>query len=152
MQAWWVEEHKREVRFQFMHTMNGYTKPYFTDETGRLFRDETGVLDNADSIPMEVEFGRNNFGTDQAKEYISMLIDSENARGGVIQYSLDNGSFNTLGQTVEPSTKLLFPNTGIAKEGHDINYKFAHNDKGDTPALNGLSTYFKLTELIVNEI
>jgi hypothetical protein len=42
MNAWWTEEHKREIRFQFNHTMNGYTKPYFTDETGRLFRDETG--------------------------------------------------------------------------------------------------------------
>lgn len=152
MQAWWVEEHKREIRFQFMHTMNGYTKPYFTDETGRLFRDETGNLDNADTIPMEVEFGRNNFGTDQAKEYISMLIDSENARGGVMQYSVDNGPFDTLGQTNTPSTKLIWNTTKQIVNGHDINYKFVHNDAGDAPALNGMSTYFKLTELIVNEI
>jgi hypothetical protein len=69
MQGWWTEEHKREIRFQFTHTMNGYTKPYFTDETGRLFRDETGNLDNADPIPMEIEFGRNNLGTDQLKQY-----------------------------------------------------------------------------------
>lgn len=152
MQAWWVEEHKREIRFQFSHTMNGYTKPYFTDETGRLFRDETGNLDNADTIPMEVEFGRNNFGTDQAKQYISMLIDSENARGGIMQYSIDNGPFNTLGQTTDTSTKLTYPLTAPTKEGHDINYKFVHNDAGDAPALNGMSTYFKLTELLVNEI
>lgn len=152
MQSWWVEEHKREMRFQLMHTMNGYTKPYFTDETGRLFRDETGNLDNLDTIPMEIEFGRNNFGTDQYKEYISMIIDSENARGGIMQYSLDNGPFNTLGQTVTPSTKLSFPTNNQLKEGHDVNYKFVHNDGGDAPALNGMSTYFKIQELIVNEI
>ena len=152
MQAWWTEEHKREIRFQFNHTMSGYTKPYFTDETGRLFRDETGNLDNADTIPMEVEFGRNNFGTDQLKSYISMLIDSENARGGIIQYSLDNGPFNTLGQTNTPSTKLSFPTNNQLKEGHDINYKFVHNDAGDPPALNGFSTYFKIQELVVNEL
>lgn len=152
MQALWVEEHKREIRFQFNHTMSGYTKPYFTDETGRLFRDETGNLDNLDTIPMEVEFGRNNFGTDQAKQYISMLIDSENARGGIMQYSLDNGPFNTLGQTTTPSTKLQWPDNGQLNEGHDVNFKFVHNDGGDPPALNGMSTYFKITELIVNEI
>lgn len=152
MQAWWVEEHKREIRFQFNHTMNGYTKPYFTDETGRLFRDETGNLDNFDTIPMEIEFGRNNFGTDQLKEYISMLIDSESSRGGIMQYSLDNGPFNTLGQTTGPSTKLSFPTLGQAKEGHDVNFKFVHNSPGDPPALNGMSTYFKIQEIILNEI
>lgn len=150
MNAWWTEEHKREIRFQFNHTMNGYTKPYFTDETGRLFRDETGNLDNNDTIPMEIEFGRNNFSTDQLKGYISVLADSENARGAIIQYSLDNGPFNTLGQLVDTSTKLSYPTTR-PQEGHDINYKIVHNDSGDAPAFNGLSTYFKINELIVNE-
>lgn len=151
MQAWWPEEHKREIRFQFNHTMNGYTKPYFTDETGRLFRDETGNLDNNDPIPMEIEFGRNNFGTDQLKQYITVLIDSENARGGVLQYSLDNAAFNTLGQTVGASTKISFP-TIRPQEGHDINYKFVQNDAGEPAAFNGLSTHFKIQELIVNEL
>lgn len=152
MNAWWTEEHKREIRFQFNHTMNGYTKPYFTDETGRLFRDETGNLDNFDTIPMEIEFGRNNFGTDQLKNYISMLIDSESARGGIIQYSLDNGPFNTLGQTTDVATKLSFPTNAQLNEARDINYKFVHNDGGDPPAFNGLSSYFKIQEIVVNEL
>jgi hypothetical protein len=152
MQGWWVEEHKREIRFQFTHTMNGYTKPYFTDETGRLFRDETGNLDNADPIPMEIEFGRNNLGTDQLKQLISMLVDSESARGGIMQYSLDNGAFNTLGQTTGPTTKLVFPTNNQLREAHDINFKFVHNGQGDPPAFNGMSTYFKINELIVNEL
>lgn len=152
MNAWWTEVHKRDIRFQFTHTMNGYTKPYFTDETGRLFRDETGNLDNFDTIPMEVEIGRNNFGTDQLKAYMSCLMDSENARGGILQYALDNGAFNTLGQATDPSTKISFPTKAQLAEGHDINYKFVHNDGGDPPAFNGLSTYFKIQELVVNEL
>lgn len=152
MQAWWTEEHKREIRFQFTHTMNGYTKPYFTDETGRLFRDETGNKDHNDTIPMELELGRNNFGTDQLKNYISVLLDSENARGAILQYSLDNGPFYTLGQLTEPSTKLSFPTNNQLKEGHDINYKLVDNTNGDPTAFNGLSTYFKIQELIVNEL
>lgn len=152
MNAWWTEVHKREIRFQFNHTMNGYTKPYFTDETGRLFRDETGNLDNFDTIPMEIEWGRNNFGTDQLKLYLTCLIDSENARGGIMQYALDGGPFNTLGQTVDNSTKISIGTAQNLQEGHDINYKFVHNDAGEPPAINGMSTWFKIQELIVNEL
>lgn len=152
MNAWWPEEHKREIRFQFNHTMNGYTKPYFTDETGRLFRDETGLLDNQDTIPMEIEFGRNNFGTDQLKTYMSILADSENARGAILQYSLDNGPFNTLGQLTDTSTKISLPTRGQLAEGHDINYKLVDNTPGDPTAFNGLSTIFKIQELISNEL
>lgn len=132
--------------------MNGYTKPYFTDETGRLFRDETGNLDNFDSIPMEIEFGRNNFGTDQLKLYMSVLLDSENARGAILQFALDNGPFNTLGQLTETSTKISLPVKAQLSEGHDINYKIVDNSLGDPTAVNGLSTYFKIQELIVNEL
>lgn len=152
MNAWWTEVHKREIRFQFNHTMNGYTKPYFTDETGRLFRDETGNMDNFDPIPMEIEFGRNNFGTDQLKSYLTVLIDSENARGAILQYALDAGPFNTLGQLTAPSTKISIPTRGQLVEARDINYKLVDNTQGDPTAFNGLSTYFKIQELIANEL
>lgn len=132
--------------------MNGYTKPYFTDETGRLFRDETGNLDNFDSVPMEIEIGRNNFGTDQLKAYMSILVDSENARGALVQYALDNGPFNTLGQLTEPSTKISLPTNSQLSEAHDINYKIVDNTQGDPTAVNGMSTYFKIQELVVNEL
>lgn len=152
MNAWWTEQHKREIRFQFNHSMNGYVKPYFTDETGRLFRDETGNLDHHDTIPMSIEWGRNNFGTDQLKLYFTLLIDSENARGGVMQYARDLGAFETLGQLTDPQTKISIGTAEDLKEGHDINFKFVHNDGGDPPAINGQSTYFKIQELIVNEL
>lgn len=151
LNAWWTEEHKREFRFQFNHNMNGYTKPYFTDETGRLFRDETGNLDNEDPIPVEIEFGRNNFSTDQKKTYLTALVDSEQARGALIQYSIDSGPFQTLGQITEPVQKMIFPQGGQLIEGRDINYKFTHNDEGNSPILNGIMTYYSGTEGTPNE-
>lgn len=151
LNAWWTEEHKREFRFQFNHTMNGYTKPYFTDETGRLFRDETSNLDNADPIPMEIEIGRSNFGTDQTKTYLSVLVDSEDARGAILQYSIDGGRFETLGQVTKEVGVLVFPQGNQLKEGRDINYKFVHNDTGDPPTLNGLTTFYSVSEASPNE-
>lgn len=152
LNAWWAEEHKREIRFQRNYTMHGYTKPYFTDDTGRLFRDETGDLDNADTIPMEVELGRNNFGTDQQKAYLSVLVDSENARGAILQYSIDGGRFETLGQITDRVTKLMFSQNDQLIEGRDINYKIVHNDGGSAPIINGLTTYFSMREAVINEL
>lgn len=150
MNCWWTEEHKREIRFQRMHSMHGYRKPYFTDETGRLFRDETGNLDNEDPIPMEVEIGRSNLGTDQIKRFMSVLVDSESAQGGSLQYSIDGGPFMTLGKIVDNVQKILFPQRGQLIEGRDIDFKIVHNEPGDPPVINGLTTYFTVSEGTVN--
>ncbi|CAB4176140.1 hypothetical protein UFOVP1522_11 [uncultured Caudovirales phage] len=151
LNAWWTEEHKREIRYQFNHTMNNYTKPYFTDDTGRLFRDETTNTDNGEPIPMEIEIGRNNMGTDQRKGFMSALVDSEDARGAVIMYSIDGGSFNVLGQINNNIEKLVFPQKDNMIEGRDINYKIIHNDTGDPTIINGITTYYVLIENMVNE-
>ena len=130
--------------------MNGYTKPYFTDDTGRLFRDETTNTDNGEPIPMEIEIGRSNLGTDQAKRFLSVLVDSESAQGASLQYSLDGGRFETLGQLTQNVQKLLFPQGGQLVEGRDIDYKLVHNDTGEPPIFNGLTTYTTFSEVVIN--
>lgn len=152
LNIWWPEQHTREIRFQFNHTMNGFTKPYFTDENGYLFRDETGLTDAGNSIPMMVEFGRTNCGTEQAKIFASVLIDSERTRTGLMQYKLDNKNWETLGQITEEIGELTFPSKDIRKLGHDINLRFTHNNTGDPPYFNGWSIYFNNKQPLVNEV
>lgn len=152
MNGWWTETHKREIRFQFNHTMNGYTKPYFTDETGRLFRDETGNLDNNEVIPFEVELGRTQFIDDTKKTYLSVLTDTEAAREATLQYSVDGGPYQTLGQLTTNVNKFPFSTSQQPNvEGRDISYKFVHSDAGDPPVINGVSTRYNIQERIVNE-
>lgn len=152
LNAWWTEEHKREFRFQFNHTESGYTKPYFTDETGRLFRDETGNLDHNDSIPMEIEIGRTTFGLPQSKIYNAVMIDSENPRGASLQYSIDGGAFQTFNKPITDNiTTLMFPQRGQLPEGRDIDYKIVHNDKGSAPVVNGITTFYSVSEVTPNE-
>lgn len=152
LNIWWTETYNREHRFQFIHQMNGYTKPYFTDNNGYLFRGETGLTDFGASIPMIVEFGRNNLGTEQSKAYLSVQIDSENARGGIIQYSLDGGDFQTLGQIKDDVETLVFPQKAQLVQSRDIDFQFVHNDYGDPPVLNGITVWFNVVETIVNEL
>lgn len=153
LNIWWPELHNREQRFQFMHTMNGFTKPYFTDENGYLFRDETGLNDNGLSIPMMVEFGRTNCGTEQQKIFDAVQVDSERTRTGVMQYALDGGNWMTLGQIDMDITTMVFPQKKPElKTGHDINLRFVHNSLGDPPFFNGWTTYFDNYESIVGEL
>lgn len=116
-----------------------------------MFRDETGNLDNADTIPFEVEIGRNNFGTDQVKTYMAALVDSESARTASVQYALNGGRFLTLGQVTSEVEKLVFKQGGQLIEGRDINYKIVHNDAGSAPAINGITTYYGVSEVVPNE-
>jgi hypothetical protein len=133
--------------------MNGYTKPYFTDENGYMFRDETGLTDAGNPIPMMVEFGRTNCGTEQKKTFSAMQIDSERARTGIVSYALDGGSWTVLGQTDQDIKSISFPQgKETIAQGRDINLRFSHNGAGDPPYFNGWSVYFNVVESIVNEI
>ena len=152
LNIWWPELHSREIRFQFTHNMNGYTKPYFTDENGYLFRDETGLTDAGNSIPMLLEFGRTNCGTEQTKIFEACLVDSERTRTGIMQYQLDNKNWETLGQISENIGELMFGLSPERKTGHDINLRFMHNTLGDPPIFNGWVLYFNEIQSIVNEV
>lgn len=146
MNDWWPEYHKRELRFQFIHTMNGYTKPYLTDDTGRLFRDETGNKDHVDTIPFELELGRNNFGDDRLKKFTSCYIESESARLATVNIQIDNGEWIEVGQLTSDTQKLTFP---YALEGRDINYYITHNDDSSGPIIDGVTTYYTISETSV---
>lgn len=141
--VWWPEYHKREFRYQFRHRMHGYKKPYFVDETGRLFRDETGNLDHYDTIPFEVEFGRDNFGNTLKKSLHSYLVDTDRAVGVQVLASIDGGNFDFLGQITQRICEFIYR---YGTEGHDVNYKFTLNDNVDPPIINSDTTYWSELE------
>jgi hypothetical protein len=64
---------------------------------------------------------------------------------------MDGGSFNVLGQVNNNIEKLVFPQRDNMIEGRDIDYKIVHNETGEAMVLNGITTYFILTENMVNE-
>lgn len=143
MNAFWPEYHRREFRFQFLYTMSGYTKPYFIDETGRLWRDETTTLDGTDSIPYEIVTGDNNFGMEQMKEYDGCYIQSEKATNAQVNVSLDGGEWQSVGQINDLIQYIQFPSW---VRGRSINYKITHNDPGQPPTISSITTEYLITE------
>lgn len=147
MNAWWMEYHKREIRYQFPHTMHGYTKNYFTDDTGRLFRDDIGNLDQADTIPFELTIGRRDMGTRFLKKYDAMIVESEAARGTQIFISLDNGNWINVGQIERDVQEVRIPSNILP--GRDINIKFSNNDQGNRPVIDGVEVFYSVQEVKV---
>ncbi len=124
--------------------MHGYTKPYFQDETGRVFRDETGNLDHFDTIPFEVELGRDFESSPLKKNLVGCIVQTEQARGAQVLLSLDGGNFRDVGQVTEGTQEIIFPGGVRAR---DANYKIVHNDKGDAPSVDGVITYSSQEEV-----
>ena len=143
LNSFWPEYHTREIRFQFKHIMHGYKKPYFLDDTGRLFRDETGLLDHNDTIPFEVTLGEHDFNDDLSKVYNGVVVDSEKAQTAQVAYSVDSQDYKGLGQLDATSKEFIFKHE---VRGRKIQYKFTHNDKGEAPAINGISTFYAVEE------
>lgn len=148
LNIWSIEGHNREIRYQLMHEMTGYLKPYFTDDTGKVFRDNTGNTDAGSLIPFEVELGRTNFGTETVKNYIATYIETENARGAKVLVSIqgvtENPQYRELGQIQFPIDNIEFPSRFTT--GRDISYKIVHMDIGDRPVLDGLATFYSELE------
>ena len=145
MNAFWTEYHKREFRAQVMHTMHGYTKPYFLDETGRLFRDETTTTDVYDTIPFEVQTYPDSMGSRFFKKFNGCIVESEQASGTQISVSMDGSDWLNVGQISKTVQKINFP--GDLPNGRELSYKFTHNDKGAPPSIDGVETYFSNQEL-----
>lgn len=149
MNIWSPEFHNRNIRYQIMHDGTGYFKPYFTDDTGKVFRDETGNSDGAypgfvgDPIEFEIETGRTNFGSELVKNYIGAYISSENARGARIKVSVhgvdENPQYQNVGQITGPISQITFP--ANMTTGRDISMKINHMDLGDRPIIDGISWF-----------
>ncbi len=108
-----------------------------------MFRDDTTNLDHHDTIPMEVEWGRDNFGVGQRKNYHSVVTDADQAAGTLIKASVDGGQFKDLGQLTEKVEEFSFK---YGTSGFDINFKYTHNDDGPGPILNGQQTFWSPLE------
>lgn len=130
-----------------MHTMNGYTKPYFMDDTGKVFRDETGNTDAGDTIPFEVEIGRNNFGTEQVKNLIGCYVETQGARGAQLMLAVEGGQYQVVAELEFNNQQVRFP--GALRTGRDVSYKIVHNNSNDRPTLAGVSTYYSMLESIL---
>lgn len=146
--TWSIERHSQNINIQAIDDYTGEEKPYFFSDDGYLYIDETGNLDHDKIIPLEVETGRDNFGSEQIKKYDAMLIYSEGAIGSSVKVSVDGGDFQTVGHIEDPVQYIKFPERGPDKLrlGTSASCKVLNASAGDPPSIQGIVWYYDIQE------
>ncbi len=142
---WTFESHTRNIRYSFKYTLANSLNSYFQDDTGRLLRDDYGNLDLTATIPWEFNFGKDNLGIDEKKDFVGCTIYSDNWQSIQVSISIGGSEFKNIGELTGPVTKLKIPDT-MPRQGIDIDYQFSHNGPSNPPDVLGISTHFSQME------
>jgi len=144
---WARETHTRNMLKHVSSDISGYKKLYFLDNTGKLYVDDTGDLDDTTTIPFMVRYGRNNSGTIFAKTYTGYYIIGQNLSGTRVRVYI-NGRPDPIELT---ATKLedgyLQATVGNKTvSGRDITLEVSHNGKGSPIAIEGYVPFLAAEE------
>jgi len=111
----------------FLHKMHGIEKPYLGDDTGRIFRDDTGNTDNGKSIPFLIETKRLHQNLpEEIKTYRKMYVYTKNGQNAVVSVSVDGKDFQVYGQCNKDFTVVYLKDV----KGKDISVRITQNDSG----------------------
>lgn len=136
LNAWSIDKLDRNMKSMFLHKMHGLEKIYFGDETGRVFRGDTGNTDNGKSIPFLVETKRvHQDRPEERKKYRRLYVYTKNGQNAIASISLDGKDFTTVGQLNKNFTVIELGD----REGNDISLRVTQNDKGEACWLLGWS-------------
>jgi hypothetical protein len=144
---WARETHTRNYLQHVVSDKSGYKKLYFLDDTGKMFVDNTGNLDDTATIPFSVKYGRNNSGTIMSKTYSGWWVIGQNLAGLKANVTV-NGQPTPIEIPVKVYdnnyAELEVGNKTVA--GRDINLHLSHNGKGDPIAIEGYVPFLAAEE------
>lgn len=145
---WTIDRLPRNALFASTDDYTGEQKPYFFCDDGYLYLDDSGNLDHDLAIPLEIELGRDNMGTEQLKKFDGMFVYSKDAAGMSVMISVGGGEFKTVGNLMTDEQYIKFPEKGenAPPRGTTLNIKFAGASKGAPPTVQGIITYFSPEE------
>ena len=128
-----------------LYKMHGYEKVYIGDETGRVFRLDTGYSDNTKPIPFIIETKRFNQSLpEEVKTYRRAYVYTKNGQLANFSYSVDGKEWQTVGRL----SKSLTPIDLHEAKGNDISFRISQNDIGEGVSLIGISLQWMKGELL----
>lgn len=143
--TWAVDTHKRNLLQHIVARFTGKRKIYFLDHLGNLYVDDDGNLDDTDTIPFSVKFGRENAGTIDKKGYTAFMFIGRNMSGALVNiYSEGHGDPVPVGSLKDNYTELVVGRRNIA--GRDINVEVSLNAQGDPVAIEGYIPFLNAEE------
>lgn len=150
---WSVDRLRGPAMFGDNDDYTGENKPYFFSTDGYLYVDDTGNLDHNSAIPLEINIGKDQFGSEQLKKFDAVFIYSKDAAGMAVKGSVGDGQALTLGQIEKDEQYIKFPERGEdqLKRGTTLDLSLYGSTKGDPPYVQGAVTYFSVEEDIPSE-
>jgi hypothetical protein len=149
MNCWSEDTIDREVNSMSIYKMHGYEKIYIGDETGRVFRLDTGFSDNLKPIPFVIETKKFNQNLpEERKTYRRVYVYTKNGQLANFAYSVDGKEWQTVGRL---SKSLTAVDLGEVK-GNDIAFRISQNDIGEGVSLIGVSLQWMKGELLNGSI
>ena len=144
--SWWRETHTRDIKFSLTSRMSGKERLYFITDGVKLYLDEEGDTDDGDTIPVVVEYGRRNFGTEFMKSAIGAYVYGKNISGAQLFISGTDRKWVPLGQLTEPVSRVSIGDAKKNIKARDFNFKVSMHQKGDRPRLEGLAFHYSFEE------
>lgn len=143
--TWAPEFFDVKMPVQFLYLHDGNVRPHFFDETGQLWLDESGDMDDDKIIPLEVELGDDTFGIDERKDYVGVAIYSKNSAATRIQVSIDGSEFTDVGQIAQQVERIRF--AGLrSNTGTMINIKIVNSSSNDPVEIHKMVVYYNRAE------
>ena len=151
--VWSVDRLSHPALFADNDDYSGENKPYFFSTDGYLYLDDTGNLDHDKAIPLILNTGRDNFGSEQIKKYEGVFIYSQDAIGTTVKLSVGGKQPQTVGEIAEDEQYIKFPERGedAPGRGTTIDIFLSGAQKGDPPYIQGLVWYYSLEEDVPSE-
>lgn len=143
--TWTTEFFDVKMPTQFLNLHAGNVKPHFFDHTGQLWLDESGNMDDDKVIPLEIELGNDNFGIDERKDYLGVVIYSKNSAATRLQISVDDGEWEDAGQITNPVERIAFTQAR-RKSGTMINFKIVNSSSDDPVEIHKMTVYYNRAE------
>ncbi len=142
--TWAVDTLNRNLTTAFLHQMHGYEKIYFGDDTGRFYRDETGLDDNGFPIQFLIETKRFHLNLpEETKTFRRIYVYSQGGQQASFSVSYDGGEFETLGQLNKNVTSFDLGE----KRARDISFRVSQNNSGEPVVFLGVGIVWLRGEL-----
>lgn len=146
--VWSIDRLQGPARFADNDDYTGEDKLYFFSNDGYLSMDDTGNEDNGKSIPLEINFGRDNFGSQKLKKYEGIFVYSENSAGATIKVSVDGKQSQSVGRITEESDYIEYNQRDDSRleRGTSCDVDYFSAGKGDPEIVRGIVQYFTVEE------
>lgn len=153
--VWSIESLGKKALFQENDDSSGAVRPYLYSDDGKIYIDETGNMDGADTngangtvIPFKLGLGRTHLNTQKVKKFVGVYIYSQDCAGALVKVAVAGGQPIPVGQIEYREQYIEFPEQGenVLPRGRTAELFIDDASRGKPQAIEGLIWAYTVEE------